>query len=149
MGMRRGKRRRDPKQFGVDEAQGLSTVIASVATNSGHLALFRLDRSFLGLVWDRLTISSTSGVVSVPQLFAHASEPLATLEVHVEALGAIAFPEDEMAEAKRDKKSKGEQEQQLSKELEQTFPASDPPASVQPGSGVTGPEVAKPKPKDN
>jgi hypothetical protein len=92
MGMRRGKRRRDPKQFGVDEAQGLSTVIASVATNSGHLALFRLDRSFLGLVWDRLTSSSTSGVVSVPHLFAHASEPLATLEVHVEALGAIAFP---------------------------------------------------------
>jgi len=91
----------------------------------------------------------TSGVVSFLQLFAHASEPLATLEVHVEALGAIAFPEDEMAEAKRDKKSKGEQEQQLSKELEQTFPASDPPASVQPGSGVTGPEVAKPKPKDN
>ena len=73
---------------------------------------------------------------------------MATLEVHVEALGAMAFPEDEMAEAKRDKKSKGEQEQQLSKELEQTFPASDPPASVQPGSGVTGPEVAKPKPKD-
>jgi hypothetical protein len=111
--------------------------------------LFRPDKSFLGLVWDRLTSSSTSGVVSVPQLFAYASEPLATLEVHVEALGAIAFPEDEMAEAKRDKKSKGEQEQQLSKELEQTFPASDPPASVQPGSGVTGPEVAKPKPKDN
>jgi hypothetical protein len=82
-------------------------------------------------------------------LSAHASEPFATLEVHVEALGAIAFPEDEMAEAKRDKKSKGEQEQQLSKELEQTFPASDPPASVQPGSGVTGPEVAKSKPKDN
>jgi hypothetical protein len=52
-----------------------------------------------------------------------------------------------MAEAKRDKKSKGEREQQLSKELEQTFPASDPPASVQPGSGVTGPEVAKPKTK--
>ena len=82
-------------------------------------------------------------------MFAHASEPLATFEVHVEAFGAKAFPEDEMAEAKRDKKSKGEQEQQLSKELEQTFPASDPPASVQPGSGVTGPEVAKPKPKDN
>jgi hypothetical protein len=54
-----------------------------------------------------------------------------------------------MAEAKRDKKSKGEREQQLSKELEQTFPASDPPASVQPGSGVTGPEVAKPKPKSD
>jgi hypothetical protein len=82
------------------------------------------------------------------QLFALASEPLATLEVHVEAIGAIAFPEDEMAEAKRDKRSKSEQEQQLSKELEQTFPASDPPASVQPGSGVTGHEVAKPKPKD-
>ena len=143
MGMRRGKRRRDPKTI-----WRRPTVLASAATNSGRLALFRPDKSFLGLVWDRLTSSSTSGVVSVPHLFAHASEPSATLEVHVEALGAIAFPEDEMAEAKRDKKSKGEQEQQLSKELEQTFPASDPPASVQPGSGVTGPEVAKPKPKD-
>ena len=130
-------------------AHGLSTVLASAAINSGRLALFQPDKSFLGLVWDRLTSSSAFGVVSVPQLFAHASEPLATLEVHVEALGAIAFPEDEMAEAKRDKKSKGEQEQQLSKELEQTFPASDPPASVLPGSGVTGPEVAKPKPKGN
>ena len=44
--------------------------------------------------------------------------------------------------------SKGEREQRLSRELEQTFPASDPPAAVQPGSGVTGPEVAKPKPKN-
>jgi len=92
MGMRRGKRRRDPKQFGVDEAHGLSAVLASAATDWGRLALFRPDKSFLGLVWDRLTSSSAFGVVSVPQLFAHASEPLATLEVHVEALGAIAFP---------------------------------------------------------
>jgi hypothetical protein len=58
-----------------------------------------------------------------------------------------SLPEDEMTETKRDTKSKGEQERQLSKELEQTFPASDPPASTQPGSGVTGPEVAKSEPK--
>ena len=53
-----------------------------------------------------------------------------------------------MTESKRDKKSKSEREQQLSKELEQTFPASDPPASVQPGRGVTGPGVPRSKPKD-
>jgi hypothetical protein len=34
----------------ADEANGLSTVLASVAPHSGRLALFRLDRSFLGLV---------------------------------------------------------------------------------------------------
>jgi hypothetical protein len=42
-------------------------------------------------------------------------------------------------------KSKGDQERQLTKELEATFPASDPPASTQPGSGITGPEAVKPK----
>jgi hypothetical protein len=52
-----------------------------------------------------------------------------------------------MAEAKHAQKSKGEQERKLTKELEETFPASDPPASTQPGSGVTGPEVAEPKKK--
>jgi hypothetical protein len=31
----------------------------------------------------------------------------------------------------------------LSKELDMTFPASDPPASTQPGGGITGPEVAQ------
>jgi hypothetical protein len=36
-------------------------------------------------------------------------------------------------------KSKSEQERQLNKELEGTFPASDPPASTQPGGGITGP----------
>jgi hypothetical protein len=34
--------------------------------------------------------------------------------------------------------------EELDKELESTFPASDPPASTQPGSGVTGPESARP-----
>ena len=43
-----------------------------------------------------------------------------------------------MAEAK---KSKGDQDRELSKELVETFPASDPPAITQPGGGVTGPEV--------
>ncbi len=46
-------------------------------------------------------------------------------------------------------KSKGEQERALTKELESTFPASDPPASTQPGSGITGPEVAKPKQRES
>ena len=49
---------------------------------------------------------------------------------------------------KRADKSKGEREKELTEALEQTFPASDPPASTQPGGGVTGPEVVKPKPKD-
>jgi ElaB/YqjD/DUF883 family membrane-anchored ribosome-binding protein len=34
------------------------------------------------------------------------------------------------------------QSKELDKELESTFPASDPPAATQPGSGITGPEVA-------
>jgi hypothetical protein len=38
-------------------------------------------------------------------------------------------------------KSKDEQDRQLSKELAMTFPASDPPASSQPGAGITGPEA--------
>ena len=59
-----------------------------------------------------------------------------------------------MAEAKHaqkskgdpeEQKSKGEQERQLTRELEETFPASDPPASTQPGSGITGAEVVEPK----
>jgi hypothetical protein len=45
-----------------------------------------------------------------------------------------------MAKVKQAPKSKGEQERQLSEELKQSFPASDPPASTQPGSGITGPE---------
>jgi hypothetical protein len=61
--------------------------------------------------------------------------------------------EAKMAEAKHaqkstgkpEQKSKGEQGRQLTKELEETFPASDPPASTQPGSGITGPEVVAPK----
>jgi hypothetical protein len=40
---------------------------------------------------------------------------------------------------KEKEKSKAEQDRQLSKELAMTFPASDPPASSQPGGGVTGP----------
>ena len=40
------------------------------------------------------------------------------------------------------KKSKGEQDQELSKELTDSFPASDPPAITQPGGGITGPEYA-------
>jgi hypothetical protein len=46
---------------------------------------------------------------------------------------------------KQEPESKGDQERSLNKELEGTFPASDPPASTQPGSGITGPEATKPK----
>jgi hypothetical protein len=47
-----------------------------------------------------------------------------------------------------DRKSKKEEDRQLSRELEESFPASDPPAATQPGSGITGPEVTKRQPKD-
>jgi hypothetical protein len=46
---------------------------------------------------------------------------------------------------KREPKSKAEQDRELSRELELSFPASDPPASTEPGGGITGPEVAKSK----
>jgi hypothetical protein len=76
-----------------------------------------------------------------------ASEPSATPTVNA----LRPSTEDKMAEAKDAKKptdehqqkSKGEQERQLTKELEETFPASDPPASTQPGSGITGAEVVE------
>jgi hypothetical protein len=48
---------------------------------------------------------------------------------------------------KQERKSKKEKEQQLSEELDMSFPASDPPASTQPGSGVTGPETPPKSPK--
>ena len=35
-------------------------------------------------------------------------------------------------------KSKNEEDRQLSEELEMSFPASDPPAATEPGSGITG-----------
>ena len=40
-------------------------------------------------------------------------------------------------------KSKSERDRELGKALEATFPASDPPASTQPGSGITGPGKAR------
>jgi hypothetical protein len=43
-----------------------------------------------------------------------------------------------MSDARRHRRSKDEQDRILSMELEMTFPASDPPASTQPASGVTG-----------
>jgi hypothetical protein len=54
--------------------------------------------------------------------------------------------ERKMTKEKQEPKSKGAQERQLSEELKQSFPASDPPASTQPGSGITGPEAVKPTP---
>ena len=47
-----------------------------------------------------------------------------------------------MAKTEQDRKSKNEEDRQLSRELEMSFPASDPPAATQPGSGITGPEAA-------
>ncbi len=44
-----------------------------------------------------------------------------------------------MASARRQTKSK--QDSELSEELSETFPASDPPSMVQPGAGETGAEV--------
>jgi hypothetical protein len=58
-----------------------------------------------------------------------------------------------MAKPERDRKSnkeeerrntKKEEDRQLSRELEMSFPASDPPPATQPGSGITGPEITTP-----
>jgi hypothetical protein len=55
--------------------------------------------------------------------------------------------EDKVAKAKREQttkkeenrqKSKNEEDRRLSEELEMSFPASDPPATTEPGSGITG-----------
>jgi hypothetical protein len=57
--------------------------------------------------------------------------------------------EDEMTRKPREQKLqkvKDEQDRELSRELEMTFPASDPPASTEPGGGVTGPEAAPRRP---
>jgi len=45
-----------------------------------------------------------------------------------------------MRQDRRDRPTEAEsgKERRLSKELETTFPASDPPSVTQPGSGVTG-----------
>lgn len=53
-----------------------------------------------------------------------------------------------MTATKQADKSKSERERQLAKELEMTFPASDPPASTHPGGGITGPEVKPPRPAE-
>ena len=52
-----------------------------------------------------------------------------------------------MSKEKQEPKSNSaQQSKELDEELEMTFPASDPPESTQPGGGITGPEVVKPKP---
>jgi hypothetical protein len=55
-----------------------------------------------------------------------------------------------MSKEKQERRTQDQQDRKLSKELDKeldmSFPASDPPASTQPGSGVTGPEVAEPAP---
>ena len=46
---------------------------------------------------------------------------------------------------KLDPTSSDKKDRELSDELEMTFPASDPPASTEPGGGITGPEPAPKK----
>jgi hypothetical protein len=48
---------------------------------------------------------------------------------------------------KQKRKRKNDQEHELSKELEMSFPASDPPSVTQPGGGITGPDVQQSKDK--
>jgi hypothetical protein len=50
-----------------------------------------------------------------------------------------------MPNEKKPKKTKESEDKELSKELEQTFPASDPLSSTQPGGGITGPPKRKDK----
>ena len=50
--------------------------------------------------------------------------------------------QDGKSRNKGERKSKSEEDRQLSRELEMSFPASDPPAATQPGGGITGPEAA-------
>lgn len=47
-----------------------------------------------------------------------------------------------------EKRVKNEEDRELSEELEMSFPASDPPSSIQPGSGITGPEPSSPSEAD-
>ena len=55
------------------------------------------------------------------------------------------MPKDPKQEnAPKDPKKKAEDEA-LDEELEDSFPASDPPASTAPGRGITGAEVKKEK----
>ena len=54
----------------------------------------------------------------------------------------VKSEQDQKSKDKEDRKSKNERDRQLTKELEMSFPASDPPAATQPGSGITGPEAA-------
>jgi hypothetical protein len=50
--------------------------------------------------------------------------------------------QDRKSKNKEGRKFKNEEDRELSRELEMSFPASDPPAATQPGSGITGPEAA-------
>jgi hypothetical protein len=53
-----------------------------------------------------------------------------------------SIQKDQKSENKEERKSKSKEDRELSEELEMSFPASDAPAATQPGSGITGPEVA-------
>ena len=54
----------------------------------------------------------------------------------------VKSQQDQKSKDKEERKSKNERDRQLTKELEMSFPASDPPAATQPGSGITGAEAA-------
>jgi hypothetical protein len=50
-------------------------------------------------------------------------------------------------DAKQLREEKKREEKHHEKAVEDSFPASDPPATTQPGSGITGPEVLDEKKK--
>ncbi|THD48981.1 MAG: hypothetical protein E7774_02080 [Bradyrhizobium sp.] len=56
-------------------------------------------------------------------------------------MAVILMPGDGMI--RKQPKPKSEQDRDLSRALEETFPASDPPAAIEPGGGITGPEAAR------
>ena len=55
------------------------------------------------------------------------------------------MPNDPKTPTDEDKKEKKAQDKRLDDELDDTFPASDPPASTAPGHGATGAEVKRDK----
>ena len=56
------------------------------------------------------------------------------------------MPKDPRRENAPKEAEKREADEALDEELEDTFPASDPPATTRPGHGITGPEVRRDPP---
>lgn len=67
-------------------------------------------------------------------MFLTGATPLARMEDRM----AAAKREQKPNKEKKQQKSKKEEDRQLSEELDMSFPASDPPAATEPGSGITG-----------